>query len=390
MVMITKFLRYLFVPLFLSGSLQAFGLKVLVDWANARIEASVISDLKNQLRRSTALAPQDPAHSFKLYEGLVREFLGHLGHSNPESIAISLMPEHDERKDKTAGYFLENTIVLNLKTMHDNQYECASILFTCAHEAAHCVLHHSAKSIMDFLGKSTEFLQYRIGLEKEADEAAARMLCAHGYRWVVEETVAKLGQFIASYPDKAHHRNGWRPTYLDKYLYLSTILHETKENYDAIIAVAARWADELNNTALKAYLEKYQLLSPNHKLYLVHNLYTRSAMKVLAIGLGSIGLWYMCRRYGVAHMLAARLRHQQPQGQPGVHVTINNPPTYTVHTNHATYVAPANYNPLNHIPAPQPGAVFYEQTANSPVVINRQRFEQLARTHGVKIWQQEN
>ena len=130
---------------------------------------------------------------------------------------------------------------------------------------------------------------------------------------------------------------------------------------------------------------------------MARNLFVRYSMNVVGACAITLGLWYVLRE-GIASNVArgwhaANLpvpqQNHHVHNRAGVNVTINHPPT--VHNVvHPVQVAHAGYNPLHYIPTPQSGAVFYERTPAGPVVITRQRFEQLARTHGANIWQQVN
>jgi hypothetical protein len=168
---------------------------------------------KKELKRIVSI-PHKMTH-FKFYEAKTREFLEYLKYPNADQIEIYPMAEDDPRHEHAAGYASSNgTIVLQL---YENRgWSDAYCLFTCAHEAAHHACGHVGLTGM--FDKRDSF-----AIEKEADVTAARMLCAHGYRWVVEKEVEYLFRQVES----GHELNdGIHPSYKEKHVYLAAVLQE--------------------------------------------------------------------------------------------------------------------------------------------------------------------
>jgi len=139
----------------------------------------------------TALAVNASEH----YTYYTRQFLGNLGVRNPAAVPVRKINRNDPLYG-AAGYADGHAIHLNEDTFAGNSE--AGNLFTCAHEAAHFALGHPYQVYRDTLE-----------IEQEADETAARMLCTHGYRWIVEEEV-RSGRI----EDNDHPTNRQRRQYL--------------------------------------------------------------------------------------------------------------------------------------------------------------------------------
>lgn len=133
------------------------------------------------------------------YTYYTRQFLGNLGVRNPAAVPVRKINRNDPLYG-AAGYADGTAIHLNEDTFAGNSEACN--LFTCAHEAAHHALGHA------FQGHRNIVI-----IEQEADETAARMLCTHGYRWVVEEEV-RSGRI----EDNDHPTNQQRRRYLNAIL----------------------------------------------------------------------------------------------------------------------------------------------------------------------------
>lgn len=159
----------------------------------------------------------------KYYADYTREFLGLLGHKNPSAVPIRKMNKNDSQHKNApksglniAAYTDRNAIYLNEDFFAKN-YSEGTNLFTCAHEAAHYVLEHSRQA-----GKRN-----RLEIEKEADIYAARMLCKHGYKWIVKDQVNDFKRFVDT--GKGHLTDGKHPTIQERYVYLNKILKNNRE-----------------------------------------------------------------------------------------------------------------------------------------------------------------
>jgi hypothetical protein len=87
----------------------------------------------------------------------------------------------------------------------------------------------------------------------EADETAARMLCANGYRWVVEHHVASL---LYSVEHGLEHNSPKHPSRKEEYEYLSAILKESQEDGNKLMQVALQWSHEHTYPELNSYLRR--------------------------------------------------------------------------------------------------------------------------------------
>lgn len=133
------------------------------------------------------------------YTYYTRQFLGNLGVRNPAAVPVRKINRNDPLYG-AAGYADGHAIHLNEDTFAGNSEACN--LFTCAHEAAHHALGHAFQGHRNI-----------VVIEQEADETAARMLCTHGYRWIVEEEVRS-----ARVEDNDHPTNQQRRRYLSAIL----------------------------------------------------------------------------------------------------------------------------------------------------------------------------
>jgi len=155
----------------------------------------------------------------KYYTDHTREFLGYLGHANPSEVPVRKMDQNETTSKSglcIAGYTDGRAIYLNEDFFARNHSEGIN-LFTCAHEAAHYVLRHSSQK-----GR------INLEIEKEADVHAARMLCKHGYKWVVNQKVRHLKRLIDA--GKGDLTDGKHPTLQQEYVYLSKVLETNSKN----------------------------------------------------------------------------------------------------------------------------------------------------------------
>jgi hypothetical protein len=151
--------------------------------------------------------------SFAYYQQKTYEFLGNLNAQNRHAVTVEIMPTTDPHYRDCAGYANGSVIRLNMESF--KRQSNAQNLFTCAHEAAHYACGHTY--VHPYAAKRSSFV-----VEREADETAARMLCKHGYAWVVEECVSQLSLHMR-YGD-AHTSDGIHPTYAQQHEYLKTIV----------------------------------------------------------------------------------------------------------------------------------------------------------------------
>lgn len=158
--------------------------------------------------------------SFAYYQQKTYEFLRHLNARNIDTVSVEIMPQHDPQHGSAAGYANGSVIRLNMESFRLQSH--AQNLFTCAHEAAHYACGHTY--IHPHTPRRSSFV-----VEQEADEAAARMLCTHGYAWVVEECVKQLHLHI-QYGSDAHTSDGVHPTYAQQHTYLKIIVAKHVHN----------------------------------------------------------------------------------------------------------------------------------------------------------------
>ncbi len=159
-----------------------------------------------------AVATTD-THSFAYYQQKTYEFLGHLNAHNRDRVSIEIMPRHDNHYHSSVGYAAGDAIRLNMESF--NRQTHAQNLFTCAHEAAHYACGHTWI-------RPDQPQRSSLIVEQEADETAARMLCTHGYTWVVKDCVDQLYSHILY--GNPHISDGIHPTYAQRHQYLSTIV----------------------------------------------------------------------------------------------------------------------------------------------------------------------
>lgn len=129
---------------------------------------------------------------FQYYEAKTREFLKYLGCADADTIAIFPMEREDACYAWADGICTPHGMLLKI----DKISSPAEMLFLCAHEASHHACRHvqlsSTEKIADKilfgkLRKIRNFLHnHTLDHEREADRTAAKMLCEHGYGWVVE------------------------------------------------------------------------------------------------------------------------------------------------------------------------------------------------------------
>lgn len=143
------------------------------------------------------------------YTYYTRQFLGNLGVRNPATVPVRRISVNDPLYNNAAGYSDGTAIHLNEDTFANHSE--GNNLFTCAHEAAHHALRHAFQVHRDTLV-----------IEQEADVTAARMLCTHGYRWVVEEKVDLLRRLVRA--GQGGHTDGLHPTTQEEYEYLRRVL----------------------------------------------------------------------------------------------------------------------------------------------------------------------
>jgi len=167
---------------------------------------------------------------FAYYQNKTHEFLTNLGAHNANTVRVERLQTRD---NNTLGHTsFVGTIRGNVMThgtyricLNENAFRNISEsmrLFTCAHEAAHYTCNHPMRIMAQ--GHQNNVVQF----EQEADEYAARMLCANGYMWVVQDVcnnaqrLVTRGQGHVS-PDQDH------PTYGATYNYLSRILQQHRQ-----------------------------------------------------------------------------------------------------------------------------------------------------------------
>lgn len=155
----------------------------------------------------TALAVNASEH----YTFYTREFLRNLGVRNPATVPVRKISRNDPLYS-AAGYSDGTAIHLNEDTFVNHSE--STNLFTCAHEAAHHALRHA------FQGHRNSLV-----IEQEADETAARMLCTHGYRWVIEERVDHLRRLVNN--GQGGHTDGLHPTIQQEHVYIRRVLETT-------------------------------------------------------------------------------------------------------------------------------------------------------------------
>lgn len=140
-----------------------------------------------------------------------REFLGYLGHHNPASVPVNKIMANDPNYRGAAGYAGAFDININEDLLARLRVSDACKLFTCAHEAAHFALGHAYQVRRNVLE-----------IEQEADVEAGRMLCQHGYRWVLQGEVDHLRNLVNA--GRGNVTDGQHPTTQQRYTYLNNVL----------------------------------------------------------------------------------------------------------------------------------------------------------------------
>jgi|GEM_PF-2828140 len=167
---------------------------------------------------------------FQYYEAKTREFLKYLGCADADTIGIFPMEKEYQCHKYCDGLCTPHGILLKI----DKISPPAEMLFMCAHEASHhaCrhVQHNSAVKIADTLlfGKLRTILNhlhnYTLNQEREADLTAAKMLCKHGYGWVVEEVAqTRHNSALLGFENIKDH-----PSYKEQSQFLSDTVQNTQ------------------------------------------------------------------------------------------------------------------------------------------------------------------
>ncbi|HRN78162.1 MAG TPA: hypothetical protein PLU71_02905 [Candidatus Dependentiae bacterium] len=176
---------------------------------------------------STVQSNPRTMQSFAYYQQKTREFLTHLGVNNANAVQVKrLQRSNNSVLGHTAfsgtfnhlGIMVRGSMEICLNEQAFRHISEGMRLFTCAHEAAHYARNHPMTATLQ--GNRVQVIR----LEQEADEYAARMLCANGYRWVVQEVCNNAYQFVRNgqghiQPDHEH------PSYSTTYGYLTQILN---------------------------------------------------------------------------------------------------------------------------------------------------------------------
>ncbi len=167
---------------------------------------------------------------FKIYQEYTHKFLENLGYNRAKEVHVFEMSSWDENYQFAAGYSNVFGITLNLNQFRFGD-SIASNLFVCAHEAAHIALGHTTIILHDTTNQYKKDTPPSTKKEREADIAAARMLCANGYWWVVEGhistlTLAKKLEYSGGHPSLCH------PDWQEARNYFEQILRETPRASD--------------------------------------------------------------------------------------------------------------------------------------------------------------
>ncbi|HRN78161.1 MAG TPA: hypothetical protein PLU71_02900 [Candidatus Dependentiae bacterium] len=160
---------------------------------------------------STVQSNPRTMQSFAYYQQKTREFLTNLGVRNANAVKI----EHLQgSNDLGHVIFINGSMKIRLNEQAFRNVSEEERLFTCAHEAAHYARNHPRSNRASLV------------IEQEADEYAARMLCANGYRWVVQEICNFAYQFVLYGQGHVQPGSG-HPSYAAQYAYFSQILQAT-------------------------------------------------------------------------------------------------------------------------------------------------------------------
>ena len=144
-------------------------------------------------------------------QGEIRTYLINLGVSTERAKKVHIYRFSISKKDCPFGLTAHNGIWIDEQQL--SLYPACLCSFYMAHEAAHYALGHY-RSIT------------RIGQERAADQAAARMLCKCGRRSVVEQYVAYLKKIVIPQEGVRGRIDNQHPTFGDELAYLEKVLTE--------------------------------------------------------------------------------------------------------------------------------------------------------------------
>jgi|GEM_PF-3333188 len=209
------------IPLFLMLSVPGGQLKALRLWRPFIVIGQGYQVL------SPFTYSKDPF--FKIYQEYTHKFLEKLGYKRAKEVHIFEMSSWDDNYQFASAYTNGFGITLNLNLFRSGD-SIASNLFTCAHEAAHVALGHTTMVLHDG-EKFKKDTPPSMAKEREADIAAARMLCANGYWWVVEGHISTL-----TFGNKLEYRGNnpslCHPSWQEARKYLAQVLQETPRTSD--------------------------------------------------------------------------------------------------------------------------------------------------------------